>query len=325
MGAWTATLVGVDRETARQAPRAFLSHASEDKEHFVLEFAERLRASGVDVWLDRWEMRPGASLVRKIFTDGIDNADFFMVVVSQVSVGKPWVQEELDAGVVRKINGTCRLIPIVLDGAPVPPALAHLLYVDVKRLGLEGATEEVLRVVFGSSPKPPLGEPPSYAERQTRYVTDPIDDLVAEVLVDAFREGRMVRSDELRESPTLADVAPDQVDESVAALQERGLIEVSHYLGGNYTVTRIRPAFWLDAEARNGVDIGRATDAVLARLVNDGYLDPRRLDGIHELTARSIIELSEQRGLLTTSRSIGGPIRVASVSPTLRRRLRTDL
>ena len=115
------------------------------------------------------------------------------------------------------------------------------------------------------------------------------------------------------------------MDESVAALEERGLIQVSHYLGGNFTVSRIRPKFWLDAEARNGVDVDWATTSVLARLVNDGYLDPRRLDGIHQLTARSIIELAEQGGLLTTSRSIGGPIRVASVSPTLRRTLRTDL
>jgi hypothetical protein len=33
-------------------PKVFISHASEDKERFVLAFAERLRASGVDAWLD---------------------------------------------------------------------------------------------------------------------------------------------------------------------------------------------------------------------------------------------------------------------------------
>ena len=315
----------MDREAAPPAPRAFLSHASEDKERFVLDFAERLRANGVDVWLDRWEMRPGDSLVRKIFTDGIDSADFFMVVISETSVGKPWVQEELDAGVVRKINGSCRLIPIVLDGAAVPPALTHLLYVDVGRLGVEGALAEVLRVVFDGSQRPPLGEPPSYATRQIRYLSDPIDDLVAERLLEAFRAHRMVRSEELRQSLKDAGVEPDQADESVAALDERGLISVSYYLGGTYLISRIGPAFWLDAEAKNGVDIDRATALVLARLVNDGYLDARGLAGIHELTARSIIELAEERGLLTTSKSIGGPIRLASASPTLRRMLRTDL
>ena len=315
----------MDGKAVPIAPRAFLSHASEDKERFVLDFAARLRANGVDVWLDRWEMRPGDSLVRKIFTDGIDNADFFMVVISQTSESKPWVQEELDAGVVRKINGTCRLIPIVLDGAPVPPALAHLLYVDVERLGVEAALAEVLRVVFGGSQRPPLGEPPNYATRQTRYLSDPIDDLVAEFLLEAFRADRMVRSDEIRQALESAGVEPGQTDESVGALEERELIHVSYYLGGSYLVSQVSPDFWLDAEAANGVDIDRTTAVVLARLVNDGYLDPRGLEGTHERTARSIVELAEQRGLLTTSRSVGGPIRLASVSPTLRRMLRTGL
>ena len=38
------------------APKVFLSHASEDKDRFVLQFATQLRARGIDVWLDRWEM-----------------------------------------------------------------------------------------------------------------------------------------------------------------------------------------------------------------------------------------------------------------------------
>lgn len=154
-------------------------------------------------------------------SEGIDSAEFFLVVISQASVRKPWVQEELDGGVVRKINGTCRLIPIVLDGASVPPALTHLLYVDVERLDVDGALAEVLRVVFGGSEKPPLGEPPTYATRPTRYLSDPIDDLVAEFLVEAFRENRMAHGDEIRQALGDAGAEPDLTDESVAALEER--------------------------------------------------------------------------------------------------------
>jgi hypothetical protein len=40
-------------------PRVFVSHASEDKDRFVLGFARRLRENGVDAWLDQWEMKPG--------------------------------------------------------------------------------------------------------------------------------------------------------------------------------------------------------------------------------------------------------------------------
>lgn len=92
------------------APRAFVSHASEDKQRFVIDFATKLRAAGIDAWLDRWEMRPGDSLVRRIFDEGIGTADSFIIVLSANSIDKPWVREELDAGVVRRIEDDCRLI-----------------------------------------------------------------------------------------------------------------------------------------------------------------------------------------------------------------------
>ena len=55
-------------------PKVFVSHASEDKERFVLAFAAKLRAQGVDAWVDRWEMLPGDSLVDKLFEEGLRNA-----------------------------------------------------------------------------------------------------------------------------------------------------------------------------------------------------------------------------------------------------------
>jgi len=50
-------------------PKVFVSHASEDKERFVTNFATKLRENGVDAWLDKWEMLPGDSLVDKIFEE----------------------------------------------------------------------------------------------------------------------------------------------------------------------------------------------------------------------------------------------------------------
>lgn len=50
--------------------KVFVSHASEDKERFVNEFATKLRVNGIDAWLDKWEMLPGDSLVDKIFEEG---------------------------------------------------------------------------------------------------------------------------------------------------------------------------------------------------------------------------------------------------------------
>jgi hypothetical protein len=48
-------------------PKIFVSHAKEDKDRFVLEFAEKLRNKGIDAWVDNWEMLPGDKLNDKIF------------------------------------------------------------------------------------------------------------------------------------------------------------------------------------------------------------------------------------------------------------------
>ena len=109
-------------------PVAFISHASEDKERFVIEFAKKLRAVGIDAWLDKWEMHPGDSLVDKIFEDGIKNGSHFIIVLSRNSVSKPWVREELNTAVVEKINKNLRIIPVVLDGVTVPECLRSTLY-----------------------------------------------------------------------------------------------------------------------------------------------------------------------------------------------------
>ncbi len=52
--------------------RAFLSHASEDKAGFVEPLARQLAEMGIAPWLDIWEIRPGDSLVKKLFTEGLD-------------------------------------------------------------------------------------------------------------------------------------------------------------------------------------------------------------------------------------------------------------
>lgn len=65
-------------------PKVFLSHASEDKDRFVVDFARQLRENGVDVWLDQWEMKPGDSLVGKIFEEGLKDARAVIIVLSTI-------------------------------------------------------------------------------------------------------------------------------------------------------------------------------------------------------------------------------------------------
>ena len=54
----------------QKPPETFLSHASEDKSDFVEPLARELHKQGVRAWLDKWEIRPGDSLVRRLFDEG---------------------------------------------------------------------------------------------------------------------------------------------------------------------------------------------------------------------------------------------------------------
>ena len=52
-------------------PTAFLSHASEDKASFAEPLGRELASLGIRPWLDKWEIRPGDSLVSKLFDEGV--------------------------------------------------------------------------------------------------------------------------------------------------------------------------------------------------------------------------------------------------------------
>ena len=145
------------------APKAFISHSSHDKARFVLPFAEKLRARGVEAWLDEWEMLPGDSLVERIFDGGIGQAAAFIVVLSEASLASPWVREELDAGIVNKIERRTKLIPILIEDVEVPQALKATLWeraTDFSRI--DDVVERVVRAIFGTTSAPPIGPPPGY-------------------------------------------------------------------------------------------------------------------------------------------------------------------
>ena len=120
-----------DRPGPPMATHVFLSYCAQDKDRFVDPFAERLRQRGVRVWVDHGEIRPGDSLVQRIFGDGIGRADAVIVVLSRHSADNRWVRAEIDAACTRRILDGIRVVAVCLDGVPVPPVLGSLLYVEV--------------------------------------------------------------------------------------------------------------------------------------------------------------------------------------------------
>ena len=110
------------------SPPVFVSHSSLDKQRFVVPFVQRLQAAGVKVWFDDWELRPGDSLIDRIFTDGISESDVVIVVLSANTEDSNWVKNELNTAATRKIKGKCRIVPVILDDTEVPPILQDTVY-----------------------------------------------------------------------------------------------------------------------------------------------------------------------------------------------------
>src|SRR5271166_6487086 len=107
----------------------FLSHSSKDKA-VVRAVAERLRADGLRVWLDDWEIRPGDSIPAKI-EEGLEHSRVLVLCMSAQAFGSDWTQ--LEAGTFRfrdPLNKERRFIPLRLDEAPIKGSLAQFLYIN---------------------------------------------------------------------------------------------------------------------------------------------------------------------------------------------------
>ena len=57
----------------------FISYSHADSE-FVNDLADKLKASGVDVWIDRWKIKVGDSITQKI-NEGIGESDYLLIVL----------------------------------------------------------------------------------------------------------------------------------------------------------------------------------------------------------------------------------------------------
>jgi len=307
------------------ASRVFISHASEDKERFVIPFATALRVLGIDAWVDLWEMKIGDSLVDKIFEEGLKGTDVAIIVLSPASIVKPWVREELNAAVVSRIQDGTRIIPLVLDGCEVPGALRHILWHPIlDPSNFEEDLNKVADVILGRSARPPLGLPPLYFSSGALHSVGgltPADNAVLAVLYQSFLIGGSSLVDPQWLVAELGKQGLDVnlVSESMEVLENQGYIELSKNIGRGPYHSRI---------AVFGVStmLGDA-DAQLIHKVGLCVVN-ERLMGVDQIGAsiehpvalvEYVIRRLEDAGHLIASKSIGGPAQIALVRPTLNR------
>ena len=308
------------------SPKVFISHASEDKERFVVPFATALRNRGVDAWLDQWEMAPGDSLVDKIFEDGIAQASIVIIVLSKASIEKPWVRQELNAAVVKRIEEGAKLIPIILDKCAVPGALKSTVWVGVPDASdFAAGLDRVVDSIFGHSRKPAIGVPAPYLSSALAAIPgiSLADTHLLTVLFDHFlaRGRAMGEPAAVLAAMSAQGLEADMVADSLAVLERMGYAESLKTIGLGFKPCGILP---LGVSVVLGSKEAALTREVGFAILNGGL---RRGDAISEAIgqpqplAEHAMEALARAGHLVLSREIGPVKSIGIVHPTLRRAL----
>ena len=155
---------GQVKHMTKGTPRIYLALASEDKVALAIPLAEKLMASGIDVWLDKWEIGYGDSLVQRM-EEGLDNCSHFVVLLTPISIAKNWVRAEIDAGFTDDINGKVKFIGLRnnVDIDDLTPFLRTRLCPHFE-LNDDVQFQELVEDIFGLSRKPELGDVPSFVQ-----------------------------------------------------------------------------------------------------------------------------------------------------------------
>jgi TIR domain-containing protein len=296
------------------APKVFISHASEDKA-FVLDFAARLRARGIDAWLDRWEILPGDSFVRKIFDEGLGQAKAVIVVISKASADKPWVREELDVAVVRKINRASKLIPVIIDDSRVPNCLQATLWERIADLkSYDESLNRIVSAIFGQTDKPPIGEQPAYARKDVIPIGDLTsgDSLVLQAACEMCLEGQydnwFIQPDELFTRTDRLGISREAVEDSVDILGSRGYLRRVDY---SLCLEDAGLEEYLKAHRPDYPDLLKK---LAANIVNNGMSKGEDIEAAMKLPPvllRRMVDGFEERKWLVVSRYGGGGWEVA--------------
>lgn len=308
-------------------PKAFISHASEDKDRFVLSFAEKLRANGIDVWLDKWEMLPGDSLVDKIFEEGIKEADIFIIVLSSKSVSKPWVREELNAGIVKRISNSCKIVPILIDDCDVPECLKSTLWQKISDLdNYEDELKIIINSIFGIVEKPALGEPP-------KHVTTKIDiipgltkadsivfSLACQLAIDKGSE--YIDTSAIRDDVLTMGITDEEFHDSLVILDEQFYIKATKVMSRQIPIFQITTSGFDQYVKSQFDDYENMVAQVCLKILNEQKklnTEIAEQTGFPLRIVDHIFETLESKGLIKQIKTMGPLNQIVSVSPQLKR------
>jgi len=289
--------------TAQDSHKAFLSFGWEDHD-LAKRVAEYLQANGIETWWAQWEIRAGDSLRQKI-DEGLGVCTDFIVLLSSSSIHKPWVNQEMDAGLVRKIELGARFIPLRsnLPASALPPLFRGMLSPSID--DFDADARSLVNDILGVSRKPELGPLPATVADAPHTGYSPAATALAKAFVESTANASpmqpilsvhsLMRMTELPEEDVidglheLGDMVDGQQD-SVWAKPELYVQFDKHFKGWDPAADALIVA----ADLHNGSD----ADVEPQTLADKHGWEPRRLNAaIAYLTERMLIDSMQLLGM----------------------------
>ena len=296
IGGEDLTRMTLIERTATDSHKAFLSFGWEDHD-LAKRIAEYLHGNGIETWWAQWEIRAGDSLRQKI-DEGLGVCTDFIVLLTPTSIHKPWVNQEMDAGLVRKIELGSRFIPLRsnLPVAALPPLFKGMLSPSID--DFEDDARSLVHDILGVSRKPDLGPLPAAVADAPETGYSPAATALAKVFVESTSNA----------SPMQPMLSVHRLVE-MTELPEEDVIDGLHELGemveGEHGAVWAKPELYVQFDkhfkgwdpAADGLIIaadlhnGSEADVDPQTLADKHGWEPRRLNAaIAYLTGRRLID-----------------------------------
>lgn len=184
----------------------FLSYSRGDQA-FTLRFANDLKAAGVDVWVDQFDIAIGQNWDRSVEA-AVRACDGFIIIMSPRSVASENVADEIGVA----LEGGKHIIPILHEKCTVPMRLARVQFIDATT-DYQGALQRCLSIVqaagaIGSPTSVQHTAPPAPAAAAPSFsLPGDAAEKLSEILTGYLGlVGRHVVSSELRQANSRDDL-----------------------------------------------------------------------------------------------------------------------